>query len=215
MYITYHGYTCFKIQSSQKITIITDIFDKSVGMKPPAPKAEILTFSCDHYDSKNILNGQKDNLPFIINSSGEYEISGVMIDGIFAKHGESSAKESFDTTIYKFLVDDISICHLGDMGQKELNEKQLDSIGDVDILLTPVGGTYLLDYKSAAHIVNQIEPRIIVPMGYGMKDLKLKLDSVDLFLKEIGISPKESVDKLKIAKKDLPQEDTEVIIFSI
>lgn len=215
MYITYHGWTCFKIQSSRKVTIITDIFDKSIGIKPLSPKAEILIFSCDHYDSKNILKDQGSNSPFIINSPGEYEISGIIIDGISAKHGGELEKESFDTTIYKFLIDDISVCYLGDMGQKELNEKQLDVIGNVDVLLISVGGAYLLDYKSATHIVNQIEPRIVIPMGYNIDGLKIKLDRIDLFFKEVGISPKEKTDKLKITKEDLPQEDMEIIELKI
>lgn len=215
MYITYHGHTCFKIQSARKVTVITDIFDKSIGLRPLAPKAEILTFSCDHYDSKNILKGQKENLPFVINSPGEYEISEIMIDGIPAKHSDDLVGKFSDTIIYKFLIDDVFVCHLGDMGQKELDEKQIDAIGDVDILLVPVGGTYLADYKSAARIVNQIEPRIVIPMGYNINGLKLKLDDVDLFLKEIGISPKEKTDKLKMFKKDLPQGDTEIVILSV
>lgn len=213
MYITYHGYTCFRIQFAQKATVLTDIFDRSIGLKPPSPRAEILTFSCHHYDAGVVTKGVKGNQPFIVDGPGEYEISGITITGIPAEHGKNLAKESFETAIYKFSIDGIALCHLGDIGQKELNESQLDILGDIDILMIPVGGIYVLDYKEAARVVSQIEPRVIIPMAYGMPGLKLKLDKVNLFFQEIGMSPKEKIEKLKINKKDLPSEGMSVIEF--
>ncbi|OWK27421.1 MAG: hypothetical protein US76_04300 [Parcubacteria group bacterium GW2011_GWA2_38_13b] len=215
MYITYYGYTCFKIQSQQKITAITDIFDKSIGLKPPFPKADILTYSCSHFDCSDTAEKNSENQPFIINSPGEYEISGIAIDGIPAKHGEKLQQESFDTALYVFRTEGMSLCHLGDLGQKELNDNQLEAIGEIDILMVPVGGNYTIDYKSAAHIVNQIEPRLVIPMAYHLPNMKVELDKIDLFFKEIGISPKEKIDKLKITKKDLPPEEMEVVEFKI
>lgn len=215
MQITYYGYTCFKIQSQGKITVITDVFDKSIGLKPPLLKADILTYSCAHFDCGDIMEKNNESQLFVINNPGEYEVSGIMIDGISAKHSEKLQQESFDTTLYIFRIDEMVLCHLGDLGQKELNEDQLDIIGEVDILMVPVGGNYTADYKSAAHIVNQVEPRIVIPMAYRLPGLKVKLDEIDLFFKEIGISPKEKVDKLKIAKKDLPPEEMEVVEFKI
>lgn len=215
MHITYCGYTCFKIQSQQKATVITDIFDKSIGLKPPFPKADILTYSCAHFDCGDIAEKNNDSQQFVINGPGEYEISGIMINGIPAKHGEKLQQESFDTTLYVFRIDDMSLCHLGDLGQKELNEGQLEAVGEVDILMVPVGGNYMIDYKSAAHIVNQIEPRIVIPMAYHLPGLKVELDKIDLFFKEIGVSPKAKIDKLKIMKKDLPPEEMEAVEFVI
>ena len=215
MYITYCGYTCFKIQSQQKITIITDIFDKSIGLRPPSPKADVLTYSCAHFDFSGIAEKNDENQPFVINSPGEYEASGILIDGISAKHGGKLQRESFDTTVYVFRIDEMVLCHLGDLGQKELNEDQLEAMGEVDILMVPIGGDYTIDYKNAVHIVNQIEPRIIIPMAYHLPGLKVKLDKIDLFFKEIGISPKEKVDKLKIVKNDLPPEEMEAVEFKI
>lgn len=215
MYITYHGYTCFKIQSARKVTIITDVFDKSIGLKPPSPRAEILTFSCNHYDAGVVTKGIKGNLPFIAGNPGEYEISGIIITGIPAEHGKDLAKESFGTTIYKFSIDGLVVCHLGDIGQKELSENQLDILGDIDILIIPVGGVYVLDSKEAARVVNQIEPRVIIPMAYSIPGLKLKLDKVNLFFQEIGMPPKEKLKKLKISKKDLPPEGMSIVEFRI
>ena len=215
MYISYYGYTCFKIQSQQKTTVITDVFDKSIGLRPPSPKADILTYSCAHFDCGNVAEKNNENQPIVINSPGEYEISGIAIDGIPAKHGGKLQQESFDTALYVFRIDDMVLCHLGDLGQKELNEDQLEAVGEVDVLMVPVGGNYTVDYKSAAHIVNQIEPRVVIPMAYYLPGLKVKLDKIDLFFKEIGISPKEKIDKLKMTKKDLPPEEMEVVEFRI
>jgi len=213
MYLSWLGYSCFKIQDKTTpdgVTVVTDPFDKSLGLKTPNFEADIVTISHDHKGHSNVdaLRGK----PFVVNSAGEYDIKGVMIEGIEAYHDEQEGKKNGKNTIYRIEIDGVTIVHLGDLGQI-LDNKQLEKIGSTDILLIPVGGGDSLNAKSAVEVVSQIEPRIVIPMHYKTKELDSNLEPIEKFIKEIGIEPTRE-EKLKISKKDLPSEDMELVILS-
>ena len=215
MLLTWIGHSCFKIQdktSSGGVTVTTDPFDKKIGLKVPNYESDIITVSHDHYDHNNIkaLRGNS----FIINSAGEYDVKGISVHGVESFHDTKEGKDRGPNIIYRIEIDDISIAHLGDIGHI-LDAKQLDLLVGTDILLIPVGGKYTLDAKKAVEVVSQIEPRMVIPMHYSVPGLKIDgIDGVDKFIKEMGIKPTEE-EKLKISKKELPQEDMELVIMKI
>lgn len=213
MIITYIGHSCFKIQNRadrEGVTVVTDPFDKATGLKPPNFEAQIVTVSHGHHDHNNTgaLRGQ----PFIVDSAGEYDIKGVMINGVESYHDTKEGRERGKNIIFKISLDGINIVHLGDLGHV-LDNKQLEKLEGTDILLIPVGGNnYTIDAKKAVEVVSQIEPRIVIPMHYKIKGSKINVDGVEKFIKEMGLKPTEE-EKLKISKKDLPQEDMELVIL--
>lgn len=222
MYLTYHGLSCFKFQNKE-ITLITDPFEEKYGLKLPKFRADFITVSHSHTDHNNIeavkgpkQEGVKGNKaytkPFIISGPGEYEIKGVSIIGIPSFHDNKEGRERGVNTIYLITLGNIKICHLGDLGHL-LTNKQIETIGQVDVLLVPADNTVTLDVKKVYEVVSQIEPRIVIPMHYKLPGLINKnFDPVNKFLKEIGIK-EEKIDKLKIIKKDLPSEGMKVIIL--
>ncbi len=212
MIITWLGHSCFKIQDksgSDGVIVVTDPFDKAVGLKVPNFEADIITVSHDHHDHNNVkaLRGN----PFIVKDAGEYETKEVFVEGIEAYHDDKQGKERGKNIIYRIDIDNISIAHLGDLGHV-LDNKQLEGLAGTDILLIPVGGKYTLNASKAVEVVNQIEPRIVIPMHYKTPGSKIDIDTADKFIKELGIKPTEE-EKLKISKKDLPQEDVELVIL--
>ncbi len=215
MHIIWHGQAYFQIvatrQRGEQITISIDPYNKEVGLRPPSFTADIVLITHEHFDHNNrqANHGQ----PFIINGPGEYELRDIFIQGINSWHDNARGKERGKNTIYVIEAEDMRICHLGDLGQKELDSSQVEAIGNIDILLIPVGGVYTIDGQEAARIVSQIEPRIVIPMHYAIPNLKPKLEKVDKFLKAMGIRTPEILPKLLIKKKDLPQEETKVIIL--
>lgn len=214
MIITWQGHSCFKIQDKigpDGATVVTDPFNKEVGLKVPNFEADIVTISHQHFDHNNAaaLRGQ----PFIIDSAGEYDVKGVLIEGIDSYHDDKNGAERGGNIIYRIEIDDISVVHLGDLGQI-LDNAQLEKLAGTDVLLIPVGGKYTLDAKKAVEVIAQIEPRIVIPMHYKIKDLKVDIEGVDKFIKEIGLTPTYE-EKLKISKKDLPTEDMELVILSL
>lgn len=212
MVITWYGQSCFKIQSSQTL-ILTDPFDKAIGLTPPRGQADIITISHQHYDHNN--SGAASGTPLILEGPGEYETKGINIKGVLSFHDNKEGRERGINTIYLIENEGIKICHLGDLGQAKLNDEQLEEIDEVDILMVPVGGVFTLDGEEAAKITNQIEPKIVIPMHYKIPGLNIKIEGAEKFLKEMGAEKKTALEKLTIKKKDLPQEEIEVVVMKI
>src|SRR3989338_7017967 len=193
MIITWYGQACFKIQSGST-TIVTDPFEKKLGLTPPKFEAQIALVTHEHFDHNNIVNIS--GSPFVVDSPGEYETGGVKIRGIFSFHDDKEGKERGTNTMYVIKMEDMTIANLGDLGQRQLTEEQVDALGEVDILMIPVGGNYTIDAETAVEITNQIEPKIVIPMHYQVKGLSVKLDPVSDFLKEIGQADVKPIEKL-------------------
>ncbi len=151
--------------------------------------------------------------PFIIDSQGEYEVKNVFVYGLPAYHDNKEGAESGKITVFVIELEGMKIAHLGDIGQESLTDEQLEELEGVDVLLIPVGGEETINGTGAVKIISQIQPRIVIPMHYKIPGLNTKLEPVDKFLKEFGVSAPEKMEKLKISKKDLPQEETRVIIL--
>ncbi len=214
MHINWHGQSCFQIQASrnkgEQVSIVIDPFDEATGLRVPSLSADVLLITHGHHDhnNKKAVKGS----PFLIEEPGEYEVKDVFIQGISSFHDEEEGKKRGLNTIYTIEVEEIRLCHLGDFGQKELTSDQIEKIGDVDILMVPVGGVYTINSKGAAKVISQIEPRLVIPMHYHIPKLKIKLEMLDKFLKEMGWKSAQSQPKLLIKKKDLPEE-TKIVVL--
>lgn len=214
MKIAWYGQSCFKLlvktNNGNKVTVITDPFSKEIGLTPSRGGADIVLVSHDHYDHNNVkaVSGE----PFIIDGPGEYDVKGVFIKGIYSFHDNSKGEERGVNTIYVIEAENMKVCHLGDLGQKELSGNQLDKIGEVDILMVPVGGVYTINGSEAVQIINSIEPSIVIPMHYKVPRLNIKLNDVDKFLEEIGVK-KETVEEFSVQKKDLTEEEMKVVVM--
>ena len=216
MQIIWHGQSCFQIISSQgknnHVNIVIDPYSEDIGLKIPKLEADIVLTTHSHHDHNNVkaVGGN----PFLVQGPGEYEIKEVFIQGIPSFHDSSLGTERGLNTIYTIEAEDLKLCHLGDLGQKELTSEQIDKIGQVDILMIPIGGIYTISEKEAVKIMSQIEPNITIPMHYQIPKLKLKLESLDKFLKTMGIKKLDTLPKLTIKKKDILPEEAKIIILS-
>ena len=220
MQIIWRGQSCFQIISVQGkngyVNIVIDPFDERIGLRVPKLEADILLITHDHYDHNNVkavLGSSSQTSPFLINGPGEYEIKGIFIQGIDSYHDSSLGKERGLNVIYIIEAEGMRICHLGDLGQKELFPEQVEKIGDIDVLMLPIGGVYTIDAKEAIKIMSQIEPKITIPMHYQIPKLKIKLEGIDKFLKIVGIKSIEPLPKLSIKKKDLSEEEAKIIVL--
>ncbi|MBD3238685.1 MAG: MBL fold metallo-hydrolase [Candidatus Moranbacteria bacterium] len=219
MIINYIGHACFKIQtqpnpvqSKNKLIIYFDPFDKSVGLNPPSGKADLVLSSHDHFDHNNTQNFESGF--FFVNNPGEYSYQGVNIKGILSYHDQEKGAQRGLNTIFVVESEKIKICHLGDLGH-ELSQNQLDQIGAIDILMIPVGGKFTISGKQAARIAKSIEPAFILPMHFQTPSLSISgLEPKESFYKELGLEPKQKVDKLKITSSSINHDEIEVMEFS-
>ncbi len=208
------GHSSFRIKG-KNATVVTDPFDSAmVGIKfPKVEEADIVTVSHGHPDHNFVeaVGGT----PFVVNGPGEYEVKGVTIVGLATYHDTKKGEERGKNVVYKFTVDGINCCHLGDLGHK-LTDSQVEDLGDVDILFVPVGGTYTINAEMAAEVVAQVEPSVVVPMHYQRTGLDPKtfseLEDVSKFLKVMGAESAEKVAKYSTSKDKLPENTTVVVI---
>jgi L-ascorbate metabolism protein UlaG (beta-lactamase superfamily) len=204
MQIQYFGLSSFKI-TTKEASIITDPFHKDSGLTPPRGAADVLALAQRTkalYSATSGISGE----PFLVSDPGEYDIKGVTFAGIPLK------QEDKYVTIYLIESEDIRILNLTHIKEFSLKEDELEELGEIDILILPVGGNTVMSASQAAKVVNEIEPKIVIPSHYKMKDLILDLDGVEKFVKEMG-GKKEELDKLTVKKKDLVEEGTKVVLL--
>jgi len=210
MNISWYGQSCFRIEAKEG-SILIDPFAKEIGLRPARIKDDVITVSHQHRDHNAIDDANPE--AFIIQNPGEYEKQGIAIRGIASFHDAKEGTERGPNTIYVYKAEEMTIAHLGDLGHV-LTDAQVEAIGDIDILMIPVGGMYTIDAKTAVEVIGQIEPKVIIPMHYKVPGLGIPVDGVEKFVKELGLDA-EKVDKYKISKKLLPAEEMKLVVFNI
>lgn len=214
MEITYIGHSCFKIKGKD-LSLVIDPYDPKIGYKLPKLEADVVISSHNHFDHANTsaVSGTR----LLINSPGEYEVSGVFIEGLATFHDTKSGEERGENIIYSITIDGFTLLHLGDLGHV-LSESTLERIGEVDVLMIPVGGEYTINAETASKVISSIEPRVVIPMHYKTDDGTGVSGLADLkdFLDEMGVDKNyKKLDKLKVnSKSELSDEDTEIIVLT-
>jgi len=200
MDITWLGHSCFRIKGSHA-TVITDPYPPSLGYSLGKPTAHIVTVSHQHEGHAYIQGVGGDPKP--ITGPGEYEIRGVLVIGLATFHDAERGRKRGKNTVYIMEVDEVSVCHLGDLGHA-LTADQIEEIDNVDVLLLPVGGVSTINAPLAAEVVRRLEPKVVVPMHYKTPAISRQLESVEKFLKEIGVNQLDPQPKLSFTKSSLP-----------
>jgi L-ascorbate metabolism protein UlaG (beta-lactamase superfamily) len=209
MEISWLGYSCFRLKG-KSTTVMTDPFPPGIGYTLDKPTARIVTVSHKHLDHS--FTQAFDPETRIIDKPGEYEIGGVLIIGLAAFHDAESGARLGKNNVYAIEIDDVNICHLGDLGHP-LSSDQIEELGNIDVLLVPVGGIDTISASQVSALVRSIEPKIVIPMHYKTLNLNRQMDGVDKFLKEMGITESVPQNKLTITKGSLPLT-TQVIVLN-
>ncbi len=214
MEITWYGLGCFRMNERGYPAIVTDPFytQEDIGYELPHRKTEIITLSQRVENLDDVRWKGMRGKPQIFDTPGEYEVGGVFITGLPTYRDKSRGKKRGENTIYTYHVNDLALCHLGDLGHVP-TQSQIEAIGPVHVLLIPVGVPGGLTIAMASEIISLIEPHVIIPMDYATPDLKLKRNAPDRFLKEMGISSKENGEEsVTISSSSVPEE-TEIILL--
>ncbi|MBX3048025.1 MAG: MBL fold metallo-hydrolase [Anaerolineales bacterium] len=205
MEITWYGHSCFRVTERSMPTVVVDPYDHhSVGFKPLKLKGDIVAISHDA-PGHNFVSGVK-GAEWELRGPGEYEIGGVFITAV-PMRGENQSRN----IVFVLDYDGVSVAHLGDM-TKPPSQTQLEAIGNVDVLLVPVGGGNALNASKAAEVVSMIEPGIVIPMHYKVEGSTLALNALKPFLQDMGVSEEKAEPSLKISKGASPQE-TKVVVL--
>lgn len=208
MELTWYGLSCFRLRS-RALTVITDPFGPQLGLTLPKMRANVVTVSHQAAGHNHVAGVR--NPEHVFDGPGEYEINGVFITGVGTFHkGAVGAREHNTAFLYEF--EDLSVCHLGDMGVLP-DREQIEILSEADVLLLPVGGGDTLDAAKAVEVVTELEPSIVIPMHYTIPGLTLKLETVEKFLKEMGLPRPDPVASLRVTRSELQGEETRVVLL--
>jgi len=205
--VTWLGHGCFRLRG-RGAAVVTDPYPPAIGLKLQRLDADLVTVSHGH---ENHSYTQAVREAYEIRGPGEYEVAGVSVIGISTYHDSEKGAKYGRNTVYVFEIDDIRVCHLGDLGHK-LDDAEAETVSSPDVLLVPVGGRATINAAQAAEVVRQLEPRFVVPMHYAIPGLKLELDPIDRFLKEMGLTASEPQPKLSVQKSS-GEYDTKVVVL--
>ena len=214
MIIRWLGHSCFRITSAEGKILLTDPYDTDaypgVLLYEPLDEApDVVTLSHRHADHANttIIKG----LPEIVDARATQVVADFSIRGISTYHDNQDGDARGDNTIYRIIVDQVSVCHLGDLGH-ELNQARVEQIGEVDVLLVPVGGYFTIDAEQATRVMEQLRPAITIPMHYRNDKCRFDIATVDPFLAGKPEVEMASGSDIEIKKENLPASPKIVVL---
>jgi len=207
MELTWIGHSCFRLRGKDA-TLITDPCARATGYTLKGLAADVVTVSNDHpnHSATAEITGEAT----VLDGPGEYEAKGIFITGVRTPRAKSGA-ESPRNTAYIVTMDDVTICHLGDLASIPSTE-QIELMKDVNVLLVPVGGNCTIGPSEAVEVISQIEPKLVIPMHYATEVSTVELEAVDRFLREMGITQAEPQAKLNVTRSSLPAEPTVTLL---
>ena len=209
MEITWLGHSCFLIRGKGK-AIITDPCHPDSGYRLGEPKADIVTVSHSH-SGHSYIDGVADD-PKQIRTPGEYEIGGTLITGVGVFHDNKKGELRGKNTIYTIEMDEVTLCHLGDLGHS-LGPQLVEELGDIDVLFLPVGEVSTIPVDTAVEIVRQLGPPIVIPMHYKTEAFTGDLALVDKFLDKMRVRDLEARPNLTITSSSLPSS-TQIVVLN-
>lgn len=207
MELVWIGHSCFRLRG-RSVTIITDPCSGSSGYTLGPQLADLVTVSNEHphHNAVSEVGGE----PAVLNGPGEYEVKGVIVTGVRTNQA-GAQKDAVRNTAYIITIDDVTVCHLGDVANMPPAE-QVELMKEAEVLLIPVGGGCTIGAAEAVEMISQVEPKLVVPMHYATSASKVDLDGIDRFLREMGLTHVEPQARLNITRGSLPDEPTVALL---
>lgn len=210
MKIRYLGHSCFVLTKSGGCSIVTDPYG-DVGFCMPEISAHAVTASHSHYDHCNVEAVQ--GFSAVFDKAGEYSFENIKISALASWHDDARGLKRGENLIFKFRMDNLSICHLGDLGEP-CNDVLLEKVGRVDVLLIPVGGNYTIDAAQAKEYVDRIRPSIVIPMHYMQRGLNIAISGPDDFLNRFYQRQIMKVGcEIELSEADISKSEPKIIVM--
>lgn len=209
MKIQYFGHSCFRLISEMGTTVVCDPYSfDMVGLQMPAVRCDVVTISHHHNDH--------DCLDSILGSPAELDMEvtccadDFAIKSVSTFHDEEKGAKRGKNLVFTFNVDGLNVVHMGDIGCKDDNI--VNQIRNCDVLLLPVGGVYTIDAKDAKWYVEQVKPKVVIPMHYMTDNHKFMLGKLEDFLSLFDEKQIKRLNADSLNLYDAPQNDVAEII---
>ena len=207
MEITWLGHSCFRLKGKDAAAV-TDPCGPGSGYKLVQLAGDVVTVSNSHphHSGVDLVGGE----PIVLDGPGEYEVKGIGVTGFRTDLPEEGPERQHNTA-YMLEVDDITVCHLGDLANM-LPSEHLEITKDIDVLLVPVGGHCTIGAAQAVQVISQLSPKVIIPMHYATEVSSMELEQLDGFLREMGVTEAQPQARLQITPSSLPAEPTVTVL---
>ena len=199
MEITWLGHACFRLRSDD-LVVVTDPFPASLGLRPENRQAAVVTISNTHPNHSNRL--EVGGSPKVFDAPGEYEYSGVAARGVMTSLKEGQPQKERNVA-YSIVMDNVNVCHLGDIATP-LTTRQVEELQPVDVLLAPAGGGCTLELERILQLMQDLDPKIVIPMHYQIPGATEPLGNLDTFLQLMGVSEVQPRRSLTVTTGNLP-----------
>ena len=183
MKIKWFGHACFKLSFSQGPYVVTDPFDDHVGYPLCETEADIVTTSHGHGDHNYVesINGK----PTVLNRPGMFTFDDLLVRAVKSYHDAENGTRRGENLIFIYESDDLKIAHLGDLGH-EPDLKQYAALDGTDVLLIPIGGYYTIDTDTALKVIEEIKPRLVIPMHFNTDVMNFPISDETQFVEATG-----------------------------
>ncbi|MBM3941913.1 MAG: MBL fold metallo-hydrolase [SAR202 cluster bacterium] len=209
MEVTWLGHACFRLRSDN-LVVLTDPFPAEVGLRPDSRPATVVTVSNSHPNHSNWQEVAGE--PRIVSMPGEYQASGVSIRGIMTPLAAGTPQTQRNVA-YVITIDGVNICHLGDINMP-LTTRQVDELVPVDVLLLPVGGGCTLDMDRLFEVMQNLDPKLVIPMHYNTPSVKVQLQGLEPFLRRMGTDEAQQPQpRLSVTANTVPS-DMKVVVLA-
>ena len=207
MKIRWIGHASFHIETEDGLRIRTDPYDASIGLPLSRLQADVVTVSHDHSDHNAAATVP--GKPAVLRGPGTRTVRGVTFCAVATYHDDSRGSKRGPNAVFSIRAEGIAVVHLGDLGHP-LGKEQVEALGQVDILLVPVGGVYTIDAAQAATLATALKARIVVPMHYKIPGLSVAVGGIEPFLK--GKSNVRHADEITVSEGSLPERQEIVVL---
>ncbi len=211
MKITWLGHAAFLLET-QGLKIVTDPYDHNddrIGYGPITIPVDIVTISHDHADH-NYAKDLRGN-PQPVKGSGTFDVKGITFTGIETHHDSTTGSQRGGNTIFVIRAEGMNLCHAGDLGHT-LSGDKIEAIGPVDILLIPVGGFYTIDAAEATKVMEDLNPKLVIPMHFKTGVLDFPITGVDAFLEGKSNVRRQGSSEIEVTEQTLPGKREIVVL---
>lgn len=155
MKLIWNGHACFTLEMEHATVVVDPYPDHYVpGVGCVRATADAVFCSHQHNDHKAAE---------VITLTGR--TPALEVEELHTFHDPEGGSLRGENTIRIFSAEGMRVAHLGDLGcdpAPELKEKMMN----LDVMMIPVGGFYTIDANQAKALVDELKPRVVIPMHY-------------------------------------------------
>ena len=209
MDITWLGHSCFRLHDADMV-VVTDPYPASVGLRIDNRPASVVTVSNTHPNHNHFEGIEGD--PKVFSDPGEYEYNGVTARGVMTPLADGQLQEQRNVA-FSIEIGDINVCHLGDISMP-MTTRIIDELKPVDVVLVPTGGHCTLDMDQVYQTLQDLDAKIVIPMHYKTEGVNIEMDSIDNFVRRMGLDEIQAQPRLVVTNSNLGADMRVVVMTS-